>query len=1063
MPPKLNKILDGLQRYAAAAIVLLTSVIFATWYAHEQVGALFLGQETSYPLQLRLITITEVIVVFVIFYLLISLWFRWIKGERLEHFDAIIAALVLLPFALAPLGLPTPAIDIPQLASLNNRFGRIITTAKGNGVPILFYVSILAIFLFSVYYLIRSYYQNRPGWRRRIAHIGALALILVGHAVGNQLFSPLMGSDLIYNSIGLYQQEQPFIEPVYQGFAWAKMFSFSAFDYSYWGSAPNVPTLYYSFPLQLLAFLLDLPSISQESFIVTYNTVLFALLVAGGFATYLIVRELMDADYGTSVAAGIAFVLANHSLYENVLSEPQIHIASYSLFPFYIYLMCRAVKSGSLAYAACAGMAISLPFYLASPHPESTILFMLSVIVFTAVLFVWKPRGQSWSDMLAQRSKVGAVAAITCVGVSLAHIVPIFGAELDGTMHVFGHAAQTLTKSWFRPWNSEFVYGFQGLMEVLMMAVAVGLVGMLLRRRLDPLFLSVVAVGSLSFMLIHPGTGAWLFLQIRELGFPINPNAPLRTGMLVEFFAILILAFAFANVYQIFRGIVVWYTQRVDAVGNPLFKMRFLTAASESNRAAAGKTVFASLSVVLMVGLAVAFLALLGTRQLVSGVMAFNPGGCPYYITLQSQYANHLGLKGDLANAAYFRERLVAFERDLIKIKVYDNVTRSEYQKKLKEKFNFSSSEDIPLEQVFSVVAGMAKFVDAFYLSDDACVHPLLYKPLVRKRLVAFNLDGMYFSDPDPFKLVVPATRGEGPYWSSDAHLGLGIGRRLHSSMTTLDNRFMMGQPLIHAIYLIPGHDFASRGYYKMPLTWALKADRVLQRDNRALLGIAGAQAFTFNKLDYPKANDEAAQGMNLDGLTEVGEPLHPKVDGNQIVVSNKSGYDFAYLAEYIFPSDRSAREASEKQIRDYFRNRSSVEEFRATVNRLRNDLLALDKRHSVLSENISATRAAALSVPENSQLARVINIAGPRINVETNCPNEQCLMVLNLAKLPGWKAYLNHTRLDIDLANHGFMSVQVPKGKHSVIFAYMPTAHIFACFITLFFLAGALYSARRL
>jgi Bacterial membrane protein YfhO len=75
--------------------------------------------------------------------------------------------------------------------------------------------------------------------------------------------------------------------------------------------------------------------------------------------------------------------------------------------------------------------------------------------------------------------------------------------------------------------------------------------------------------------------------------------------------------------------------------------------------------------------------------------------------------------------------------------------------------------------------------------------------------------------------------------------------------------------------------------------------------------------------------------------------------------------------------------------------------------------------------------------------------------------------IVISEASWPGWRAYIDDRRVKIQLANHAFLSVGVPAGRHRVRLVYLPEsfaqgrAITFATVLVLA-IAGGLYSWRR-
>jgi hypothetical protein len=56
------------------------------------------------------------------------------------------------------------------------------------------------------------------------------------------------------------------------------------------------------------------------------------------------------------------------------------------------------------------------------------------------------------------------------------------------------------------------------------------------------------------------------------------------------------------------------------------------------------------------------------------------------------------------------------------------------------------------------------------------------------------------------------------------------------------------------------------------------------------------------------------------------------------------------------------------------------------------------------------------------------------------------------LFKIPtGWRAYVDNKEIEIHQANHGFMGIVVPRGKHKVEFVYAPKSFYFSKYLVLF------------
>jgi uncharacterized membrane protein YfhO len=47
--------------------------------------------------------------------------------------------------------------------------------------------------------------------------------------------------------------------------------------------------------------------------------------------------------------------------------------------------------------------------------------------------------------------------------------------------------------------------------------------------------------------------------------------------------------------------------------------------------------------------------------------------------------------------------------------------------------------------------------------------------------------------------------------------------------------------------------------------------------------------------------------------------------------------------------------------------------------------------------------------------------------------------IVTSISAWPGWRAYIDGKRLQLQTANHAYLSVHLPRGKHQVVLKYWP------------------------
>ena len=77
--------------------------------------------------------------------------------------------------------------------------------------------------------------------------------------------------------------------------------------------------------------------------------------------------------------------------------------------------------------------------------------------------------------------------------------------------------------------------------------------------------------------------------------------------------------------------------------------------------------------------------------------------------------------------------------------------------------------------------------------------------------------------------------------------------------------------------------------------------------------------------------------------------------------------------------------------------------------------------------------------------------------------------VVLSVTHWPGWRAYVDGNRVRTHHANHAFLGVYIPQGKHRVRLVYLPESFtrgraisLFVLFVLLVLLVPSVLSSRR-
>jgi hypothetical protein len=87
-------------------------------------------------------------------------------------------------------------------------------------------------------------------------------------------------------------------------------------------------------------------------------------------------------------------------------------------------------------------------------------------------------------------------------------------------------------------------------------------------------------------------------------------------------------------------------------------------------------------------------------------------------------------------------------------------------------------------------------------------------------------------------------------------------------------------------------------------------------------------------------------------------------------------------------------------------------------------------------------TRDVAPHTAPNGEATLQVRRIGTRYEVDADSPSG-ARIVISEASWPGWRAYIDGRRVRMDLANHAFLSLYVPAGKHHVRIVYRPKAFV--------------------
>ncbi|GMU85176.1 MAG: membrane protein [Ignavibacteriales bacterium] len=86
----------------------------------------------------------------------------------------------------------------------------------------------------------------------------------------------------------------------------------------------------------------------------------------------------------------------------------------------------------------------------------------------------------------------------------------------------------------------------------------------------------------------------------------------------------------------------------------------------------------------------------------------------------------------------------------------------------------------------------------------------------------------------------------------------------------------------------------------------------------------------------------------------------------------------------------------------------------------------------------------------DSTVYARITSYKDEEIIVEVNASGKNFLIFSSTYMPKGWKATIDGNELEILRANHAFMGVVVPKGKHTLVFTYLPDSWTLSMYLSL-------------
>jgi hypothetical protein len=295
----------------------------------------------------------------------------------------------------------------------------------------------------------------------------------------------------------------------------------------------------------------------------------------------------------------------------------------------------------------------------------------------------------------------------------------------------------------------------------------------------------------------------------------------------------------------------------------------------------------------------------------------------------------------------------------------------------------------------------------------------------------------------------------------------LGAGRRLanaHNNSQMYDTRFYVGFPTIAALYMNPAsvldkyrqwRRFGDYYIADMRPPWHMEIEDIFGNSFRRLLQIAGVGAYLVQPSDSV-LETVRNPGNNLVLLQDMG------TKGRFSLIYDRDAYDTAYVAKVVGETDPKATRLLAAAAQDFYLQKMSLEEYRHILDSVAKTLGRLVERHDALIERPAGSRAVSSTsisdrVGEQRGQVAIDGVAGPRIGLRVHCPEQECVVVYNLAAMRGWRAYVQGNPTTILRANYAFISVAVPHGEHYVGMFYAAVGQWMSELLSLLGLLGLL------
>jgi len=843
------------------------------------------------------------------------------------------------------------------------------------------------------------------------------------------------------------------------GYVNAKLFDFSGFDYSYWGTISHGITTLFSQPFAAITLLLDLPSIDVASFQRLLQVLYFFGCIASSFGFFLFILYGLRLSFFTALWGGLLLIFSNSFFITGFTLHFPAFAGGFLILPYVFLLLRLAFRKDNLNCAFFAGLIFALQYYIFPGHPDAAIHSFMMVLAYGIFHTLFNDEVKP-----LRRAYIFLCLGLGLIVGSALYLWPIGEAMALKEFSCWGHYAKGLVY----PSAAGFFIMADPVLRIYGIFIAASFIfyKQIFKNRTHALDFTFFLIVFASFLILFlPGRHGFfndlilryskalyfsdhyriftyfafssLVFALFGLQYLLENKNPRYLRVLILLFIIILMAVYYINGAQ--------GAARSEMVVTSAI---FLAVIAGFFKFFPGKDKKYVKFVVLVVTIYI-FSISTDVARVRTNIFTENPHGNKPYITMQALLNNYKNLKEDPANAKYIKSRLLSFENDLAIAKGKD---AANYYGVLKAQ-GFPGVAGAAYDKAVQIASCVYPFVDEYYLDSHKLYPPSFpidghdprWIPDYNNVSILQNLGSRY-------QRILAAT-------GTDSFMGVGEGFFIHNGTSTIDSRFMSGNRPLNALYLIPGEYYQRASEdYGSSRAWSFNTDILKGNGSRKIFNIAGMGVYLFNEKDF-----NGLAKADKEDLEVVGYLMPSQVKPPFVVVEDKRSYGMAYLAKRIAYAGPWAPQLddftppfSAQSPLVFGAYKKEVDKCLYSLSRLSGKYDAIiERREEGFGPKSSGTEAAL-----SGNRMEILNIIGNKAIFAVDCMHEPCALVLNYAAIHGWRAFCDRKPVRINKANFAFMSVDVPRGRHLIWFEHRRFSVIWGSIITLlgYLVCGAIF-----